>query len=256
MAALADLLGGLGNPASMRSAILQRLGIDANKVAGLGSNVGFDQAINDLYRQGAETGTSLDTQEGNVNRGYQQSIAQEAIDRDRALQSIKGNFANRGMTFSGAMVDENARATSDFDRYLANLGADKDAAIGDIGTRRTNLLEGLTRGRMQAEEGYGSDVAGFLQQQAIDLWNTNYAQAVAQQAAQQGGGGGGGYRAPAAPAKSTNYSSIARPAPAPAAKPVSYSPYNGSYVKPDVVVNKSPVPVKKLKGQGYGSGPF
>jgi hypothetical protein len=244
MAQLADLLGGLGNPAAMRSAILQRLGIDANRVSGLGSNVGFDNSINDLYRQGAETGTALDTQEGNVNRGYQQSIAQQAIDRDRALQAIKGNFANRGMTFSGAMIDENARANSDYDRYVSNLGADRDSALGDIGQRRTNLLEGLSRGRMSAEEGYGGDIAGFLQQQAIDLWNTNYQQALQQQAQ-----GGGGYSAPrpSAPAPSRGYAPASKyVAPAPKPAPVHTSMYTGDYVRPDVAVNKSPVPAKKV----------
>jgi len=260
MATLADLLGGLGNPASMRSAILQRLGIDANRVAGLGSNTGFDNSINDLYRQGAETGTALDTQEGNVNRGYQQSVAQQAIDRDRALQAIKGNFANRGMTFSGAMVDETGRANSDFDRYLSNLGADKDSAIGDIGQRRTNLLEGLTRGRMSAEEGYGNDIAGFLQQQAIDLWNTNYQigqQQLQQQQAAQGGGGGYSAPRPSAPAPSRGYAPASKyVAPAPKPTPAHTSMYTGDYVRPDIVVNRSPAPKKPaLKGIGYGSGP-
>jgi len=242
--ALQDILQGFGNPAAQRAAILQRLNIDPNRASGYGGNTQFDQAMNDLYRQGLQSSTQLDTQEGDLNRGYEKNLAQAAVDRDKALQAIKGNFAQRGMSFSGAQVDELGSANSDFDRYLANLASDKQAGIGSIGRNRLNLEEGLTRGRMSAEEGYGNDLSGFLQQQAIDLWNTNYNQALQQQAAQQQ------RPAPAAPRSSSprpapSYAPAAQYAPTPAPRPAHTSTYTGDYVKPDLVVNRTPAPVKK-----------
>jgi hypothetical protein len=177
MPTIQEALAALQNPANMRQAVLSRLNINpgqygANQVGGLGSNSDFDQQINDLYRQGAETTAGLDRSEGDTNTNYQRSLAQAAIDRDKALGSIRNNFATRGMSFSSANADELARANGEFDRYVGNLGEDRTTNLGDIANRRNSLIEGLGRGRQQAEEGFGSSISGFLNDQAMQAWNS------------------------------------------------------------------------------------
>jgi len=243
--ALQDVLAGFSNPAASRAAILQKLNIDPQRAAGYGGNTQFDNALSQLYTQGLQTSANLDTQEGDLNRGYEKNVAQSAIDRDRALQTIKGNFAQRGMTFSGAQVDELGRANSDFDRYLANLGSEKEAGLGSIGRNRLNLEQGLSTGRMAAEEGYGSDLSAYLQQQAIDLWNSvmqqnqqnalmqamNRPQQVVQQVSQRAAPSPRPAPRPAAPA----------PAPAPYRAPVNTQ----GFIQADIPRRPAPAPAKK-----------
>lgn len=168
--ALQDVINSLQNPAASRSAILQRLGIDATRAAGYGGNTQFDQGMSDLYRQGLQSASSLDTQEGDTSRNYQQSLAQAAIDRDRALELVKGRMASQGLTYSGINTDEINRTTSDWDRYNTNLGNDYTSRIGQIGTGRLNLEQGLQSGRGALESGYGTDLSNFLQQQALAMF--------------------------------------------------------------------------------------
>jgi hypothetical protein len=215
---LATALASLKNPAASRTAILQRLGIDPNRAAGYGGNTQFDQQMSDLYRQGLKTSTDLDVEEGNVNRGYQRNFAQAAIDRDKALQAIKNSYAMRGMSYSGMNVDEQNENMNNYTRYTGDLGADRDANLNAIGRNRLNLAEGLTSGRMAAESGYGDDVGAFLQQQAIDLWNSTVAANQQQQMMQS-------LAAPAPRAAPTaNYSPVARQATVAPARPTS-NPY-------------------------------
>lgn len=267
--AVQDVLAGLRNPAAARQAILSRLKIDPSKVKGF-NNAGFDQEINDLYRQGADTATGLDSAEGNYNRTYQQNLAQAAVDRDRSLKAIRENFASRGMSFSGAQVDELGRAGEDYNRYVGNLGSDRSANLLDIGKRRTNLIEALTRGRQGIEQGYGEGVGDFLHEQAVALWNWNAAQA-----ANQGGGGGGSSSRPRSssgssggggtmPRSSGGGTSRPRASVPSAPRTVSQSAipssrYTGAYIRPVQQVQRTPRPVKKgtLRGQGFGGGgPF
>jgi len=249
--ALQDVLAGFTNPASQRSAILQRLGIDSNRAAGFGGNTQFDQSMSDLYRQGLQSSAQYDTEEGNLNRTYEQNFAQSAIDRDRALEALKGSFAQRGQSFSGAHVDEVGRTNADFDRYIANLGANRDSGIQGIGRNRLNLEQGLTSGRMAAESGYGTDLQAFLHQQAIDLWNS----VMQQNAMQQPQGGGGGYSAPRpAPSRSSPTS-----APARSSAPAPYNPMPAPAPAPAIPMRPAPTsipPKPVLKGQGYGGRQF
>jgi hypothetical protein len=230
--ALQDVLGGLQNPAASRNAILQRLGIDPNRAAGYGGNTQFDQRMADLYRQGLESAASYDTQEGDLNRGYSQDVAKNAVDKQRALELVKGNMAQRGLTFSGINEGEQNRTGSEYDNMLANLTANRDAGLTGIGRGRENLEYGIRAGQQAAEEGYGADLGAFLQQQAIDLWNS-----VVQQNQQN-----------------AMIQAMNRPAPAPApARPAAPRP---AAPAPAPV---TPLRPPALKGQGYsstGRGPF
>lgn len=267
MATIQEALAGLRNPAAMRQAILQRLNINpgqhgANQVGGLGSNADFDREINDLYRQGAETSANLDLQSGQINTNYQRALAQAAMDRDRTLQQIRNGFANRGMSFSGAQVDELARVGSDYDRYVSDIGADRTTNLGDVSRRRLSLIEGLGRGRQTAEQGFGASISEFLQQQAVNAWNSalqanalRSQQAAASRPRQvssgggfSGGGGGsfGGSRSSGGNRGSSGSGGFSAPRPpaiAPAAvappRPVQYAIPSGnlSYRRPDVRVH-------------------
>lgn len=256
MPTIQEALAGLQNPASMRQAILQRLNINpgqygANQIGGLGANTDFDKTINDLYRQGAETSGSLDIQEGDTNTNYQKGLAQAAIDRDKALDSIRNNFAARGMSFSSANADELQRANSSWDTYVGNLGQNRDSALADIGNRRNSLLEGLTRGRQTAEEGFGGDISSFLQEQAVAAWN------AALQAEQQRQMLAALNRPPQVIVQRAPAAPAARPAaprlPTAAPRPAAIVP-PAQYSAPAVQKSNS-----VLRGQGYaptGRGPF
>lgn len=223
-----DILGGMTNASASRNAILQRLGIDPNRAAGYGGNTQFDTQMAELYNQGLKGSSDLDTEEGNLNRNYQQNYAQAAIDRDKALKQIIAGYANRGMYYSGANVEDQDTANQDFTRYTGNLGAERDAGLSNVGRNRINLESGLTQGKQALEGGYGADVGAFLQQQAVDLWNS-----VMQQNQQN-----------------AMMQAINRPAPAPA--PVRAP----APVAPRVAAPVAPAPIKTgtLKGIGYGTG--
>jgi len=236
MPTVQEALAGLQNPANMRQAILQRLNLNptqlgVNQIGGIGSNSEFDRSIDDLYRQGAETSGSLDRSEGDVNTNYDRSMAQEVIDRDKALNSIRNNFANRGMSFSSSHADELGRANGDFDRYVNQLGADRATNLTDIGGRRNSLIEGLGRGRQTAEQGYGEGISSFLQEQAVAAWN-----AAIQQNQQKAL-----LAAQAKPPQIINRTVVQK---APAALPSAPPPpvatsYTGAYNNPATAVNKT-----------------
>lgn len=170
--ALQDTLASLQNPAASRNAILQKLGIDPNRAAGFGGNTQFDNQMAQLYQQGLQSAAGYDTQEGDLNRNYSQDMAKNAADKARALELVKGSMAGRGLTYSGINEGEQNRVGTDYDNLLSNLTANRDAGLGGIARGRTNLDYGLGAGRDAAESGYGSDLGSFLQQQAIDLWNS------------------------------------------------------------------------------------
>jgi len=228
--AVQDVLASLQNPVASRNAILQRLNIDPNRAAGYGGNMGYDQKLADLYREGLQSSANLDTQEGNLGRQYEQSLTQAAIDRDKALKAIAGSYAQRGMTFSGANVDDVSAEQGNYDRYIANLGADRTAGLNSIGQQRLGLEQGLAAGKQAADEGFGGDVSAFLQQQAVDLWNS-----VMQQ-----------NQTNALLAAASRPPTVVR-APAPVApKPVA----------PPTVLAPRPTSSGTLKGQGYGGKAF
>lgn len=243
---LQNILAGFKNPGASRTAILQRMNIDPNRAAGYGGNTGYDEKLANLYREGLRTAAELDTQEGNLNRGYQQNLAQAAIDRDKALKAIQGSYAQRGMTFSGANVDEVAENQGNYDRYVANIGADRTAGLGDIGRNRLNLQQGLLAGKQAADTGYGADLSAFLQQQAQDLWNSVVAQNNAQAM----------LAAASRPAAPTRAAAPRQPMTPLSPRPTQYAipSYNFAVARKPATSAPRRTP---LRGQGYGGrGPF
>jgi hypothetical protein len=158
-------LGG-ANPLAMRQAILNRLKIAPGKLAGNTAAPGFDQTINNLYRTAAQNASILNANEGNISAQYDRSNAQARLDNERALQSIKEAFANRGMSFSGANVEEQGKANTAYNTVLQNLQNTRDLGLTGIGRQRMSLIEGLQRGRMSAEQGYGDTISKWLTDQA------------------------------------------------------------------------------------------
>lgn len=240
-----EAMAGLTDPNALRQAILARLNINpgqygANQIGGLGANADFDRTINELYQKGAETSANLDRSESEANTNYERSMTQAALDRDRALQGIRNNFASRGMSFSSANVDELGRANDEFTRYTEGLGDDRKRTIGDIGQRRLSLIDALAQGRQTAEQGFGSDISGFLNDQAVAAWNAALQAAQQQQLA-----------AAMRPPPAINRTTIVqapRP-PAPRLPAVPQYPVNTTtpYQRPTQQV---------LRGQGYGGKQF
>ena len=163
-------LGGIANPVALRQAILNRLKIDPQNLTGFQGSANFDQNINDLYRSGLERSTSLNTQEGDLNRNFQQQKLQAVMDRDKALKSVAEGFAGRGMTFSTGNINAVNDVGQNYTRQIANYGQNLSGNLNSIRDQRQNLLDELAKGQMIAEQGYGTQMQDFIKQQAVASW--------------------------------------------------------------------------------------
>jgi len=169
------------DPAVLRRSIMKQLGTVSSRLSGFGGDSAFDNMMRALYRQATSDYSAQDQAEQRYLGDYEKTIANRALKEGQIRESLRNSFANRGILSSGIFTNEGANLERDFSDSRDQLASEKTRNIEDINNRRTNILNDLMTKRGLSEANYSTDIASFLNQQALTEAQQASQQALARQ---------------------------------------------------------------------------
>jgi len=154
------------SPDKLRAAIIARLGIDPTKLTAFGGNPTFDAQITSLYQDALNKMAGYDTQSARLGQDYEQNLSNLNRQRDLSSANLMGTLANRGLSYSGAALTQQAAQAEDYGQRLQQLNQTKNRGMEDLGAAQNNVLYGVLSGRGTYEGQYTQNLQDFLNQQA------------------------------------------------------------------------------------------
>ncbi len=120
----------------------------------LAGDVDYQSGMSGLQRALQQYRLQNESAQGNVKSTYQTAINRMGEERTKALQSMKDDFASRGLLDSGMYAQANSDYDTSYNQQLADLGTDQQsslqALLDELSGEESNNTSALEALRLEA----------------------------------------------------------------------------------------------------------